>query len=123
MVLSAGFWYVPLVAFDRDGEGRLAGFLLLGSHLERFHVGVLRIGDGIEIDRSAVSLRRARVRLGPQRGQPGRQVFGAGSLLDNKRAAGIALAPGDAGIDRGQDADGVVGRQHRFRHGGCQQTC
>jgi hypothetical protein len=63
MVLVGGVLaYVPLVAFDRDGEGRLAGFLLLDSHPD---VGILRIGDGIEIDRSAVSLGRARVRLGP----------------------------------------------------------
>jgi hypothetical protein len=113
------------VTFDRDRDGRLVGFQLLGSHLERLHVGILRIGDGIETHLPAVALARAGVRLGPECNQRIRQVFCSGSLgLDHKRAAAVTLAPGHAGVDRGEDAGGVVGcsrvaRQHRGQQGGC----
>jgi hypothetical protein len=110
------------VTFDRDRDGRLVGFQLLGSHLERLHVGILRIGDGIETHRPAVALARAGVRLGPECNQRIRQVFCSGSLgLDHKRAAAIALALDHAGVDRSEDGGGVVGCAHVARQDGGQQ--
>jgi hypothetical protein len=75
-----------LMAFDRDGDDRLSGFLLFRDHLERLHVRVLRVGDGVEIHRRDIAFARAGVGLGPERRQ--RQVFRSCRLvLDHKRAA------------------------------------
>jgi hypothetical protein len=100
----------------------LSAACFLGGHLERLHVGILRIGDGIETHRPAVALARAGVRLSPECDQRVRQVFCSGSLgLDHKRAAAIAFALGQAGVDRSEDAGGVVGRSRVARQDSGQQ--
>src|SRR5207253_263579 len=43
------------MATERSCQGRLVGVLLLRRHRERLDVRLLRVGDGIEIDRPDVA--------------------------------------------------------------------
>jgi hypothetical protein len=101
-------------AGEGDRDGRLLRLALLRDRLERLHIRLLRIGDGIEIDRPDVALRGVGIGLRPEIGQRSRQVFCLGGLVfDDEGAAAIAFALGGPGIDRIDDGERVVPDRRR----------
>jgi hypothetical protein len=95
------------------------------DHLERFDVRVLRVRDGVEIDRPHLALARADIRPGPECGERFRQIFASRYLVpDHEVAAAIALALSRAGVDPGDDAGGIVpgARKRLMRQNDGQQV-